>query len=419
MTELQMGLLGLGIVAVAGVLAYNKWQEVRHRRQMEGVLKTDHPDVLLGDETSRSADFMNEPVSSSAFDAISGADEPIVEGDDNAHPEPMTRFTPKPDAPTAPEPLAPDEPVGIPEPPAPEPPEPSVLPEPPGVRVSESVAKKVAEDTGFLSSRLDFIVAIDTVEPVSAQTIVESSKEPLARLKKPVRWIGYDEEFGEWRPISPQQGSEFRHVRAGLQLVDRQGAVSEDELAVFAAAMQELADQLTGVADIPPRQPAFEAAVALDRFCASVDIQIGINVVSQGQAFAGTQLRALAEAAGMAIDESGRFVRRDDDGNVLYVLLNQDAAGFSAGTIRTLSTHGLTFLFDVPCVVNGERVFNQMVDLAQRFADVLHGCLVDDNRRPLSAAALEPIGRQIGQCQAMLSARQLPAGSPLTRRLFS
>jgi hypothetical protein len=43
-----------------------------------------------------------------------------------------------------------------------------------------------------------------------------------------------------------------------------------------------------------------------------------------GAGFPGTKLRALAEAAGMVIDAEGRFVRCDEDGNVLYVLLNQE-----------------------------------------------------------------------------------------------
>ena len=60
-----------------------------------------------------------------------------------------------------------------------------------------------------------------------------------------------------------------------------------------------------------------------------------------------------------------------------------------------------------------------MVDLARRFAEVLRGTLVDDNRRPLSGTALEPVSRQIAHYQAMLAERQLPAGSHLTRRLFS
>ena len=49
MTELQMGLIGLGATAVVGVFAYNKWQEHRHRKLAEAVLKPQHDDVLLGD----------------------------------------------------------------------------------------------------------------------------------------------------------------------------------------------------------------------------------------------------------------------------------------------------------------------------------------------------------------------------------
>jgi len=173
------------------------------------------------------------------------------------------------------------------------------------------------------------------------------------------------------------------------------------------------------IVDLPARRQVLDGAAKLDGFCASVDIQIGINVISQAQAFPGTKLRALAEAAGMVIDAEGRFVRCDDEGNVLYVLLNQEPAGFSVDSMRTLATHGITFLLDVPRVAHGERVFNQMVELARRFADVLRGSLVDDNRRPLSEGALEPIRRQVGEYQAVMAAQSLPAGGPLTRRLFS
>ena len=38
MTELQMGLIGLGATAVVGVLGYNKWQEYRHRKLAEACL---------------------------------------------------------------------------------------------------------------------------------------------------------------------------------------------------------------------------------------------------------------------------------------------------------------------------------------------------------------------------------------------
>jgi hypothetical protein len=130
-------------------------------------------------------------------------------------------------------------------------------------------------------------------------------------------------------------------------------------------------------------------------------------------------MRALAESAGMVIDPEGRFTRCDEDGNVLYFLINQESNGFSAEAMKSMTTHGVTFLLDVPRVAGGERVLAQMFEQARRFADSLHGALVDDNRHPLSEKALEPIRRQVMQYQGAMSARQLAAGGPLALRLFS
>jgi FtsZ-interacting cell division protein ZipA len=121
----------------------------------------------------------------------------------------------------------------------------------------------------------------------------------------------------------------------------------------------------------------------------------------------------------MVIDGEGRFARVDDDGSVLYVLVNQQTESFSQESMRTLSTNGITFLLDVPRVANGDRVLTQMVELARRFAESLRGALVDDNRRPLIDSSIEPIRRQVAQFQAAMAARHLPAGGHLAQRLFS
>jgi len=124
----------------------------------------------------------------------------------------------------------------------------------------------------------------------------------LARIRKPVHWLGFNETTREWDVIVDDGQSAYRRIRVGLQLVDRQGPVSDGELSIFGVAMQDLADELMAIASLPARPAALQMAAELDAFCASVDIQIGINVISQGQVFAGTKLRALAEAAGMVID---------------------------------------------------------------------------------------------------------------------
>lgn len=433
MTELQMGLIGLGAFAVVGVVAYNKWQEIRQRKQAEQVLQANHPDVLLDDArdpeiAAVKAERNVEAEERADSFAISPPQEMSSVKDSGSvaeRIEPVLLLDPEPEELPETEPQQ-----GL----AAESEEPRVVSVPEVPLSSQAIesrearaatgeqatpAVEVSEDLRLLSPRIDFMASIDAVEPVPVSRILDAQREALARVRKPVRWIGYNEENGEWELVFGQAEREYRHLRAGLQLVNRQGPVSENDLAIFSVAMQDLADQLMGIVDLPPRQQALDAAIRLDEFCASVDIQIGINVISQGQAFPGTKLRALAEAAGMTIDSGKRFVRRDDEGNVLYVMLNQEASGFSAEMMKTMSTHGLTFLLDVPCVAHGERVFNQMVDLARRFADVLHGALVDDNRRPLSETALEPIRKQIGHYQAQMAVQHLPAGNPLTQRLFS
>ena len=442
MTELQMGLLGLGATAVVGVFAYNKWQEYRHRKLAEKVLDVHHADVLL-EEAVRERPVAGPAASdadlfgTAAASPSAGREAPPFDGEPVLHHdriEPVLRFETEPaeesvdpaadviDAIDAIDDIAPPKIPKEPEHDAESLPEPVPALAPEATRVQADAHREVGdvpEPTHLLSPQVDFIAAFEVVEPAASYQILESQANVLARIRKPVHWLGFNETTREWDVIVDDGQSAYRRIRVGLQLVDRQGPASDGELSVFAVAMQDLAEEMMAIASLPARPAALQMAAELDAFCASVDIQIGINVISQGQVFAGTKLRALAEAAGMVIDAERRFVRCDEDGNVLYVLLNQENLGFSTESMKTMTTHGLTFLLDVPRVAHGERVFNQMVELARRFADVLRGSLVDDNRRPLSEGALEPIRKQVAQFQSTMAAHGLPAGGSLARRLFS
>ncbi|HMW56946.1 MAG: cell division protein ZipA C-terminal FtsZ-binding domain-containing protein [Candidatus Accumulibacter sp.] len=397
MTDLQMGLIGLGAAAVVGVLAYNKWQEHKHRKLAESLLSARQADVLLDEQTS-------------AIDDAGG----MTARPDQGRVEPLLDPATKPNVVSAARPVPVDDDEALPAS------ERSAQP----ARTDEErpVIKTFQEVTAplyLLSPTIDYIAAIEVSESAAAYQIREAQRVALARLGKPVHWIGFNEQEHEWEPILEDADSAYRHIRIGLQLVDRQGPVRDGDLSIFHLAMQDLATELMGFAELPLREPALRIASQLDEFCAGVDIQIGVNVISQGQVFPGTKLRALAESAGMTIDSEGRFARFDDEGRLLYVLINQETQGFSAESMRALTTHGVTFLLDVPRVANGDRVLIQMVELARRFADALHGALVDDNRRPLSEGSIEPIRRQVVQYQTAMATRQVPAGGALALRLFS
>jgi hypothetical protein len=272
----------------------------------------------------------------------------------------------------------------------------------------------------LLDPRLDFVVTMELVDAVPAPQILHSQRDALMRLSKPVVWVGFNDRTRAWETIAPDVPTSYRRLRIGLQLANRRGPLSEADLTVFINAMQELADELLAVADMPPRHPVLDQAMDLDRFCADVDLQIGVNLVSRGTPFSGTKLRALAEAAGMVLGGNGMFTRYDDDGRALFSLQNLESTLFSADSIKTLTTHGVTFLLDVPRVDHADRVFSQMAELAKRFGETLQGSLVDDNRQPLADAHLEQIKREyVVKPQATMAQYGLPAGSPQALRLFS
>ena len=418
MTELQMGLIGLGTAAVVGVFGYNKWQEHRQRKIAEAVMKPQHEDVLLAKEAKAEPEVaVVPPVERSEpeirFEAPEQVErlEPVfvdpmpTETDDDMQMLPADEPVSEP-APiieqavqTIAEPIAQ---VSIPEPAEP---------------MHEVEAGEVPAE--LLDPRLEYIVAMELVEPVSSIQILHSQRSTLHRLNKPVLWVGYNEKAREWQRLSPDVDVDVRRLRVGLQLVNRLGPVSEGDLVIFANAMQALADELMAVADMPPSR-VLDQAAEIDRFCAAVDLEIGLNLVSRSSAFPGTKIRALSEAAGLVLGIDGLFTRYDDAGRAQFSLQNFESTPFSADSLRTVTTHGLTFLLDVPRVDHGERVFMQMSEVAKRFADTLQGALVDDNRQPLSDSQLEHIRREfIGKPQATMASFGLAAGSAQALRLFS
>jgi hypothetical protein len=412
MTELQIGLIGLGATAVVGVFGYNKWQEYRHRKVAESVLKPDHDDVLLSDEPPKAAVKPAEVVERNEPEIRVAAPvrpveraEPVLA--ESAYVDPPDTIVEEHTAGIDDSSFAADqifEPVPV--------FHPEIETDSP-----EISAGQVPVD--LLDPRLEFVVAMELVESIPVMQILHSQRDVLQRLNKPVHWVGFNERNREWERLLPDSNQSIRRLRIGLQLVNRLGPVSPSDVAIFGNAVQALADELMAVADMPPSR-VLDQATELDQFCAAVDLEIGVNLVSRAGAFAGTKIRALAEAAGMVLGSNGLFTRYDDAGRVQFSLQNYETTPFSAEALRTMTTHGLTFLLDVPRVDHGERVFMQMTELAKRFAETLQGVLVDDNRQPLSDAQLDHIRREfIGKPQVTMAEYGIPAGSPQAQRLFS
>jgi FtsZ-interacting cell division protein ZipA len=375
MNELQIGLLVLVIALVLVVLAYNKWEERKYRKTAERIFNTTdadkEADVLLryparaagaSGETARPSERY-EP-GASAAPAVA---RPGGEDDDNAE-----------------------------------------------------TSENPVDDTKALWAGIDAIATLELVEPANAHEILASWREAPPRLRKLVRWVGFDEDKRAWTVLSPEQKGAYRRLRAGLQLTDRQGPINAGEFGRFAEIVQQVAKEHMAVANLPDRRGALEQAQQLEQFCYEVDIQIGVNLSCRGAPFPGSKIRTLAEAAGMTLGRDGVYVRRDDDGAIRFSLKNTGNKAFAAESLKTMSTSGLEFLLDVPVTPHGHAVFKQMLVIAKRFADTLDGVLVDDRWQPLSEAQLAQIGQNyVATPQARMAAAGLTAGGALATRLFS
>jgi len=285
------------------------------------------------------------------------------------------------------------------------------------VLVREAPSEAAAGAAPALSEALDYIVSLEAPEGLAGDSVLAAVDGVRHRCSKSVHWEGYDETEGRWHALRAEHG--YSAMRAGLQLVDRRGAATGEELEAFESGVQSAAAALGARAAVPERELALARAAELDRFCSDVDIQIALNVVGAGGAFPGARIRSLAEAAGLALEADGKFRRRDGTGRILYELANREPVAFDAGSLKALTTRGLTLQLDVPRAPGAERTFVQFTEFAQQLARSLGASIIDDNRRPLGQPAFEAIRAQLRSVYKSMDARGIEAGGALALRLFS
>lgn len=392
MNELQLYLLAIGVTAIFAVLGFNRWQERKFRRQAEQHFSSGHEDVLLAEN---SPPERLEPV----LEDISPDEENHAPEEADIEPEMPPSWSAS-------------ETIGG-EPEAAEPPEPA-----PAKPVSAVIAPR---QTGLAPDAItEYIATLDASDPITAHALLQVIQQ-LRSTGKPVRWLGQGNHQDNWEAIEQASPSaEFVKLAACIQLADRNGPLGFDEINSFCDMTQAVAANLYAVMDCPDKQAALAAAAELDQFCANVDVLIGVNIISRdGTPFAGTKLRGLAESAGMRLMPDGLFHYYNDQGAELFALGNLETTPFSAEGMKNLSTHGVTFIFDVPKAAGGIRAFNQMMLAARQFTTPLSALMVDDNRKELSDTGIDKIRQQLAAIYATMEGRGIHPGGPQACRLFA
>ncbi len=380
MSELQLGLIVIGVLVVVGVYAFNRYQERQFRRRMESKFQERPADVLMkGDAPAEAPEQRIEPhVGSAAGEAVAEVHVDPIPAPPVAHVES------KIDVAEDQEPVAPT-----------------------------TVARAAADPV------IDYCCLVETVEPIP-HAVLASFVRSAGMIGKPVVLMGWSIRSNEWVELPCAPEIPLVRLQASLQLADRAGPVNRVQLSSMRDLVYQFAEQVGVTCECPDIDQAAQAAADLDRFCAQVDVSIGCNLLPSGSAgLSGTKVRGLLESAGFTLEPNGRFLLRAEDGVVLISVESIDGEPLSAERLRAAPVGGLTFNMDVPKVVAGVRAFDRMMELGRQLAHALDATIVDDNRAPLTEGGIKLIRQQVHNVDAAMQAHGIPAGSALAGRLFS
>ncbi|MBY0500051.1 MAG: cell division protein ZipA C-terminal FtsZ-binding domain-containing protein [Nitrosomonas sp.] len=393
MSDLQVSLIIIGVIIIVAVAVFNWLQQLRYRREIQAAFDHKHDDILLDTHHSdepfqRIEPKFNKKFSDVALDSLTQADDHV-----DLPPVESKKTSVTPPAHST---------ITIPQ-------------------TSTPINSATTSPLIDYDSNTNYIVNIRS-DSVIANTHIAKLLQRKFDFGKPVYWLGQQDKNEPWEEISNESNVDsdgYCHLKGCLQLADRAGPISEVNLSKFRDLVLDFASQVNASAECPDIVSAHEKAVMLDKFCAEVDVMIGINIISKDDgAFAGTKIRALAEASGFRLETDGLFKYRDDSNNILFTLNNYESSPFLPENIKALTTHGVTFLLDVPRVAHGERVFDQMTHLAKIFSNTLGGIVVDDNRVPLSDSGFQKSKQQLLEIQTLMKKNHINAGSPSALRLF-
>ena len=270
-----------------------------------------------------------------------------------------------------------------------------------------------------LDAATDYIAVISLKSPAGANALASLWQQRFG-FGKNIHVCGVNAASGTWEKVLAESPGAYSMFKLAVQLSNRSGAVSEGRLADFRDLARMIATQLQADVALPDVAQAAVRAQELDKFCATVDQMIGLNIVPGGErTFSGGEVAHVAGQHGMGLQADGAFHLLDVHGHALFSLGNCDNTPFQHHTLDQMWVSGLTLLLDVPRVEQPAQRFDQMAVLARQLAMDLHAAVVDDHRVALGEAGIAQIRGQIAAIESQMLSGNVMPGSAQARRLFS
>jgi len=270
-----------------------------------------------------------------------------------------------------------------------------------------------------LDALIDVIAAVEIDHPASGDAALQAMPATRRVGSKLFSLEGLNTETGLWE--HPRNGQRYSAFQSGVQLANRTGPLNEIEFSEFVTKTQHFADAINGAPEFPDMLEEVARARELDSFASAHDAQLSFTLKATKAAWSPGYVHQNAARLGFIAGVlPGRMVvPAATVGLPPILLLTFDSQAAMSEDPTQSAIYELTLSLDVPQVDRKEEPYARMIQTAYELARVMDGAISDDNGQPLSETAIGAIARDLLALYDTLDARDLSAGSPQARRLFS
>ncbi|MBA4266155.1 MAG: cell division protein FtsZ [Comamonadaceae bacterium] len=399
MSSLQISLAIIGGLVLAGVVAYNAWVTSKSAPRTAREWPQDAAGAQPGQQNARVFDDTDSPE-----DMLANRIEPVLED------VPMAGTMGPADelADAAAVPHSPAVATA-----------PSVQPVPPAVPVTLNHVIATPDKRPGLDALIDVITPLLLENQVSGDALLAAMPGTRRVGSKSFAVEAQCEDTGEWE--TPRLGQRYRALQVGVQLANRAGPLNDIEFSEFVVKAQAYADAVGATPDFPDMRAEVARARELDAFASGHDAQLGFTLRARRAAWSPGYLTQNAAQLGFVAGVlPGRMVLPGSQGGKAPILsLTFDPQAAMAEDPEQTALREVALALEVTHVPRSERPFQRMRQAAIALAQAMDGVITDDAGQLLSVETMDSIGADLETLYDALDSRDLSAGSPQARRLFS
>ena len=270
-----------------------------------------------------------------------------------------------------------------------------------------------------LDALIDVLSTIEVDQPVSGDAALAAMPSTRRIGTKPFHVEGCSELSGEWEPLAA--GRRYSAFQAGVQMANRMGPLNEIEFSEFVVKTQAFADAVGGTPTFSDMLEEVACARELDQFASAHDAQLGFTLLARAAAWSPGYIQQHAARLGFVAGViPGRMVLPSSVVGLPPVLsLTFDTQAALADDPALSAVRECVLSLDVPQVPRADAPYERLQQAAQLLAEQMDGVVTDGSNQQLSPEVMQQIGQDVEQLYDALDQRELSAGSPQARRLFS